>query len=231
MGVWNNIPARDNVGWKGRYYEMNYMGAIFSYGVASTALVSANATATGLGATAQPIIGIFNPPTSKVNLVLLKTAITVTAQASSATSPGAFVWVYANSQPLGLNANGQTPLSRFSLSQTTDQNGQTFPKSQAYAFAMGNALQGLGLSMLATGAYQTTPALINSGQPFNSTQVVSPEPSTSTALMGGQSEEENAGDWIVSPGCFLGIMGSVSTTTVSIAPKMMWCEVPVKDGI
>jgi hypothetical protein len=87
--------------------------------------------------------------------------------------------------------------------------------SVAFGFAISTALTGL------------VGNLTNTALPFNSTQVVAQEPSTIAPMMGGQSAESNDGSWIVPPGAFLGVMGTASTTTISVASRMMWVELPV----
>lgn len=197
------IISQDQVHWNGLYYEQNTKGNLFCFGGISNALVAANATATGLSATAQPIIGVYNPLNSGRILVILETLILITNVAASAVSPGAFVYVSALNQAI---TSGSTPLTRYL--------GSTLP-SVAKGFALSTALTGLSGN------------LTNTALPFNSTQVVQPEPSTATAQMGGQSAEDNQGSWIVPPGTFLGVMGTVSTTTVSVAGRMMWAELPI----
>src|SRR5437870_3420589 len=70
-----------------RLHEANFRGTLYTYGVADTALVAANATATGVTATAQPVIGLWNPLTSLVNLVVYKVHIFCSTIANTAVSP------------------------------------------------------------------------------------------------------------------------------------------------
>lgn len=196
--------SQDQVHWNGFYYEQNTKGNLFCFGGVSTALVAANATATGLSATAQPIIGVYNPANSGKNLVILETLLLITNVAASAVSAGAFVYVSSINQ--SAVSTGSAPLTRFL--------GSPFP-SVAKGFALSTALTGLSGN------------LTNTALPFNSTQVVQPEPATATAMMGGQSAEDNQGSWIVPPGAFLGVMGTIATTTISAASRMIWAELPI----
>lgn len=196
--------SNDQVKWQGNYYEQNAKGNLFCFGGVSTTLAAANATATGLTATAQPIIGVYNPPTSGKNLILIETLVLITNVAASAVSPNAFVYVSSTAQTAV--SSGSTPLTRFL--------GNANP-SVAKAFAFGTALTGLSGS------------LTNTALPFNSTQIVASEPSTVAPMMGGQSAEDIQGSWIVPPGCFLGVMCTTSTTTISAASRMIWVELPV----
>src|SRR5258708_28727444 len=72
----------------GMFYEQNYRGNMYSFGLSNTALVAANAIATGLTSSAQPVIGLYNPSTSLVNLVILKASIVSATIANTAASPG-----------------------------------------------------------------------------------------------------------------------------------------------
>jgi len=82
----------------GRFYEQTYRGNVYSLGISNTAATSLNAIATGLTATATPYVGVYNPPTSTVNLVILKAMIVPTTIANSAVSPGGFMWCGAAGQ-------------------------------------------------------------------------------------------------------------------------------------
>jgi hypothetical protein len=203
----NPITLNYDTKWNGSFFEQCALGNLFCFGGVSTALVAANATATGLSATAQPIIGIYNPSNSGRIMVIQRATVLITTAAASSVSPGSFVWVYATSNTI---TSGSTPISRVITA--------TIPTSVAKAFAFGTALTGLAGN------------LTNSLVPFNSTQIVTPQPSTATSLMGGQSEELVDGSWIVEPGNFLGVMGTVSTTTVSCASNLVWLELPTTGG-
>lgn len=199
--------SSDRIHWQGYYYEQAALGNMFSYGGVSTTLVAANATATSLTATAQPIIGIYNPVNSGKNLVLVETLVLITNVAASAVSPMAFVYVSASGTAAAGISSGSTSIIQRQLGNPTP--------SVAKGFAFSTALTGL------------TGNLTNTNLPFNSTQIVQPEPSTATAQMGGQSAEDNQGSWILTPGSFLGVMGTSATTTVSVASRMIWIEIPV----
>lgn len=199
---------KDFVGSMGRYYERTIQGKVFCFGGVSTALVAANATATGLSATAQPIIGVYNPPGAGGHLTILKCMVAITSAATTSTSPGSFVWVTAASSTI---STGSTPILRLGTANTNNPIVQTFP-SRALGFAFGTALTGLSGN------------LTNTLIPLNASTLVSPEPGTATALMGTSVVEELNGSWIVQPGGFLGIMGTTSTTTVSCHAYILWEE-------
>src|SRR5260221_10751324 len=57
----------------GRFYEQTFRGNVFSTSANITAL-SANTIVSATGATGTPIVGVWNPSTSPVNLVILQAA-------------------------------------------------------------------------------------------------------------------------------------------------------------
>lgn len=210
MTQYANPPTidKDLVGSLGRYYERTVQGKVFCFGGVSTALVSANATATGLSSTAQPIIGVYNPPGSGKHLSILKAMVMITNAAASTVSPGAFVWVTAASSSI---STGTAPIARLLAGSSNNPLIQTFP-SGALGFAFGTALTGLSGN------------LTNTAIPLAAGTVVAAEPATVTAMVGIPFVEEVNGSWIVQPGNFLGIMGTTSTTTVSCTSYILWEE-------
>lgn len=187
----------------GRFYEQAYRGNIYTFGISSTALVAANAIATGLTATAQPIIGLYNPSTSAVNLVILKATVVMTVVANSAVAPGGFAWVSS----IGNTAvsTGSTPFNTKSLAAS----GAT-----AKAFAMSTALTGLTNNLAFLKESDIAP--INAAGP-----------ATAIHQAQGVTFEQVDGAIIVPPGGVVGIMNQISTTTVSLGVGIIWEEVAV----
>jgi hypothetical protein len=187
----------------GRFYEQVYRGNVYSIGSGPTAL-SAN-TITLVAAT-TPILGVWNPGTSLVNLVILQAALTVYANTlTTPVGPGAFVWASS----IGNNAisTGSAPFNRKTLASAG---------SQAKAFPGGVALTGLtnnlvifdGAGEIATGGPNTY--------------------STTTALqLGGAGVQNFDGGLIVPPGGVLALLNTTSTTTMTVAGRLLWEEVPV----
>ena len=194
---------KELIGSSGRFYERCLQGQLYSFGVGSTALVANNATATVLGATAKPVIGIYNPKASPVNLVVLQTAVIVSNVSSSTVDSQTFAWVYQTAQAI---STGSTPIQRNLGSSNT---------AQALAFACGTALTGLASNLIIA-------------HPLASGAPVTPQPATSTSMFGSPWVEENNGSWIVPPGGFLGVMNTVSTTTMAVSPFIMWAELPAQ---
>ena len=184
----------------GQYYEPNYRNALFSVGMTSTAL---SANTVSLSATTTPIIGVWNPPTSTVNLVLLKAKCVITNTAASAVQPGAFMW--ATSIGNAGITTGLNPLNRKTLSQTG---------SQAKGFNITTALTGL-----------TNALVLQNAAAFGT--LVAPQGVTPTPFLSGDGVEEFDGAYIVPPGGVIALLNTTSTTTVSVASMLMWEEVPL----
>lgn len=187
----------------GRFYEQCSRANIYTGGISNTALAAANAIVTGLTATALPVIGLWNPSTSGVNLVILQASVVQTTIANTAVSPGGFMWVYS----IGNSAvsTGSTPINTKTL---------TASGSSAKFFPVSTALTGLTNSLAVLKGTGITP--INAAGP-----------STAIHQAQGVSVENVDGSIIVPPGGVVGIMNQVSTTTVSVTVGIMWEEVPV----
>src|SRR5262245_50776800 len=119
----------------GRFFEQAYRGNLYSTGMGVTALSANTITLT---ATTTPILGVWNPPTSPVNLVILQAMVnwflnTFTTPADL----GAFVW--ASSVSNGALSAGSTPFNRKTLAQAG---------SYAKAFPLSPALTGLSNNLV-----------------------------------------------------------------------------------
>lgn len=184
----------------GRYYEATYRGGVFAVGMTSTAL---SANTISLAATATPIVGVWNPLTSGVNLVIMKAKCLITAAGANAVAPGAFVW--ATSVGNGAITTGLNPMNRKTL---------TAVGSQAKGFNITTALTGM-----------TNPLVVHAAAAFGT--LVANQGATATPFVSGDGVEEFDGAFIVPPGGVLALLNTVSTTTVSVASSLMWEEVPV----
>lgn len=184
-----------------RFQEPTYRGNVYTFGLSNTALVAANAIATGLTATAQPIIALYNPSTSTVNLAIWQAIINTTTIANTAVSPGGFMWVYS----VGNNAvsTGSTPINCKTLLAAG---------SQARAFAVSTALTGL-----------TTNLAVLRASAINSINAAGPATAITQPVNGGVENVD--GSIIVPPGGVVGIMGQVATTTVSVSVGILWEEI------
>lgn len=186
-----------------RLYEAAFRSALFCYGLSSTALVAANAVATGVTSSAQPIIGLWNPVTSPVNLVVQKVIALCTVVANTAVAPGGLVYLVSTNQ--SAISSGSNPFNLKTLAQSG---------SYAKAFAFSTALTGLSGSLVVMRAANI--GAINAAGP--GTAITQPV---------GSSEELIDGGIIIPPGGVLALMNQIATTTVSYNSGIVWEEVPI----
>ena len=184
----------------GKWYEQVYRGNVFSYGMTSTALSANTITLT---ATTTPIIGVWNPSASNVNLVMMKAKCIITVAGNSAVAPGAFMW--ATSTGNGAISTGNAPLNRKTLANTG---------SQAKAFNISTALTGI-----------TNNLVIQHAAAFGT--LVAAQGATASPIISDGGLEEFDGSLIVPPGGVLALLNTTSTTTVSVSSMLMWEEVPL----
>lgn len=192
----------------GDFYESNYRGACFSVGsVAAVALAATHATATGLTATATPILGIYNPLSSGYNAVINQATLNSFINNVTSVAPGAYVWVQATGQS-GMAAAGVAPTNRKSL------------------LASGSVCRGFGGASAMTGLVgsvaivHAAPFPLASGLLTTTVAAATPTPS-----VGGM--ETYNGSLIVPPGGILGLMCTLAVTTHSVFGSIVWEEVPV----
>lgn len=191
----------------GDWYEANYQGKVFSTGTtAAVALASTHATATGLTATATPILGIYNPAGSGYNAVILQAVLNTFINNVTSVAPGAYVWVAATGQ--GAISTGLTPWNRKTLTQTG---------SVCKGFAGATALTGMVGSVA---AFSAAPFPLASGLLTTTVAAATPTPSV------GGLEVYNGG-LIVPPGGVFGLMCTLSVSTHSFYGSLLWEEVPI----
>ncbi len=187
----------------GRMYEQCARGNLYTFGVSNTALVAANAIVTGLTATAQPVLGLWNPPTSNVNLAIYRAILVLTTVANTAVAPGGFMWLAAAGQQA--ITTGSVPFNCRTLLQTG---------SQAKVFSISTALTGLVGSLTALRALDI--GVINAAGA-----------ATAASLMPSPQESLVDGTLIVPPGGVIAVMNQVSTTTLSYSTGLIWEEIPI----
>jgi hypothetical protein len=193
----------------GRYMEAALQGLLYSTG--STALTAINAatyTVTTLGATCTPIIGIWNPLSNTVNLVLAQAVLGITITNLTSTGPGPFVWAAATGQ--SAISTGSTPISRRTL---------TTGASAAKGFFGGTALTGLSGNLTVIGA-----SAIYGGSAMNISFV-----GTAVGMPGPQvtNTEVLEGGFIVPPGGVLALLATTNAVAHSVVSGMVWEETPV----
>ena len=183
-----------------RFYENNYRGNIFSVGMTVVALSANTITLT---ATTTPILGIWNPTTSPINAVLLQATLQIVTAGNSAVVPGAFVW--ATSIGNGAISTGLTPFNRKTLAAAG---------SQCKGFAGSTALTGITNNLVIAEAADFGTLVVAQG-------------ATGTPIISPPMVQNFEGGLIVPPGGVLALLNTTSTTTISVAGKLMWAEVPV----
>ena len=191
----------------GRFYEQVYRGNVYSAGSGATAL-SAN-TITLVAAT-TPIVGVWNPLASTVNLVILQASIQT--YINTYTTPvgcGPLLW--ATSTGNGVISTGSAPFNRKTLSAAG---------SQAKAFNGGTALTSLtnNLVVLEAADFSHTGSLTYG-------TIVAPTSGTTVTSYGGVQNFD--GSLIVPPGGVLALLNTTSTTTMTAGSRLLWEEVPV----
>lgn len=187
----------------GRFYEQTYRGNIYSIGCALTALSTATFLLTS---SAQPIVGIWNPPTSTVNLVPLQAMLVDEINNVTSVAPGAFVW--ASSVGNTALTAGLAPFNRKTLASSG---------SQAKAFSLSTASLLTGLT---NNVVVFEPAEFNTASGLLTTTVAAATPTPSVS--GRQNFD---GSLIVPPGGILVLLNTVSSVTHSVASRIMWEEV------
>lgn len=188
----------------GRFFEQAVRGNLYGIGSGATALSANTITLT---ATTTPILGVWNPSTSVVNLVILQCALQV--YINTLTTPvgcGPLVWA---------SSIGNTAISTGSL----PFNRKTMSAAGSYAkgFPGGVALTGLTNNIVVfEGADLGNPTSLTHGT------VTAIAPMSST---GGVQNFD--GSLIVPPGGVLALLNTTSTTTCSAAGRLLWEEVPI----
>lgn len=189
----------------GRYYEQVYRGNVFSIGCQLTAL---SAATIALSATGQPIVGVWNPLTSPVTLVILQATLKDLINNVTSVAVGDFIWA-SSLNNTALTA-GLNPINRKTL---------TAIGSQAKAFSLSTAslLTGLtnNLTFLEASEFNTASGLLT-------TTVAASTPTPSVSAV-----QNFDGSLIVPPGGVLGLFNTISVTTHSVAARLLWEEVPL----
>jgi hypothetical protein len=188
-----------------RFYELNYRSQLFSIGCQLTALSAATILLT---ASAQPIVGVWNPPTSPVNLAILQAMLVDEINNVTSVAMGAFVW--ASSVGNSALTAGLAPFNRKNL---------TSAGSQAKAFSLSTAslLTGLTNNLVVFDA-----AEFNTASGLLTTTVAASTPTPSVS--GVQNID---GSIIVPPGGVLALLNTVSSVTHSVAGRLLWAEVAI----
>lgn len=186
----------------GRFYEQTYRGYTYGWGKTTTAL---SANSISLTASTTPIIGIWNPSSSTVNVVPLQASVQVFPNnLTSGAGPGALVWAVSNGN--GVISAGNSPWNRKTLSQSG---------SQAKGFDLATALTGI-----------TNNLVVMEAADFSNPTGLTYTTLGSTAILPSQGGVQNFdGSLIIPPGGVLALLNTVSSTTFSAAARIMWNEI------
>lgn len=185
----------------GRHYEQAVRGYMYSNG--NLALTPLSATTITLTATTTPILGVYNPPNSGVNMVMLQASLSSGINNTASVGPGAFVWATSTGN-LALTL-GTTPFARLI--------GGAASRCRGLA---GVALTGL-----------TTNLVVQEASDFPAPNVITTTavPTTVTTPMANVVQNFDGGV-IIPPGAIFALLNTVSTTTISVFGRMKWEEVP-----
>lgn len=186
----------------GRFYEQAVRGNLFGIGNAALAALSANTIT--LSATTTPIVGVYNPLGSGVNVVMLQAVLNAGLNNTSSTGPGAFVWA-ASTGNIGITT-GVTPVAHLIGGAPSKVKGLTL-----------TALTGL-----------TNNLIVLEAADFPSPTVITTATMPATvATPTGAGIENFDGGLILPPGGVLALLNTVSTVTTSVFARLLWEEVPV----
>ena len=175
-----------------RYYEANYRGKTFTTGVAA-------ATPTGYtgGAGGTPLLSLYNPPKSQVNLVIKMILASIEVSASAAGTDSIRLYGGPSVQITGTQTVG-TPISASTL---------TAAGSQAQCFNNTANTSSTALSYLCTiGFYYWA---------------------TAAAAFAGDFIWEPSGLLLIPPGCQIALGSKVALTSEILDASMFWDEIPV----
>jgi len=190
----------------GRYYEQVMRGNVYSIGCVPTALAAATIALTASG---QPIVGLWNPPASGINAVILQAMLVDFINNVTSVALGGFVWASS----LGNNAMtaGLAPFNRKTLANVG---------SQCKAFSLSTASLLTGLTTTPVVVFE--PAEFNTASGLLTTTVAAATPTPSVS--GVQNFD---GSLIVPPGGVLGLFNTISVTTHTVSARLMWEEVAI----
>jgi|SRR5712671_2934476 len=185
----------------GRFYEQVYRGNVYGNGTLALTALSANTIT--LTASTTPILGVWNPASSLVNLVILQATLNAGINNTASVGPGAFVWA---------SSNGNAALTL-----------GTAPFNHKTLTAAGSAAKGLAFIAL-TGL--TNNLVVQESADFPSPTIITTTAIPTTVTTPSVSYTQNVdGSFVVPPGGVLALLNTVSTTTVSVTGRLLWEEV------
>ena len=190
-----------------RFFDSTISSRRFMGGASITSINNATFTIATTGATATPIIGLWNPLSNNKYLVVEQAMLSVILTALAATGPGGFVW--ATSVGNAAISTGSTPI-----------NALTFLAGGSNAkFYAGTAL---------TGMSGTLAVLRGAGLGGGSAENVSFTATAVAMQTQALAQVENIdGSIVVSPGGVLALLATTTPVAHSVVPGIVWEEVPL----
>lgn len=187
----------------GRFYEQNFRGNVYGNGPLTLTPLSANTIT--LTATTTPILGVWNPASSTVNLIILQATLASGINNAASTGGGAFVW--ATSVGNSAISTGSTPFNHKTLT------------------AAGSQAKGMGFVAL-TGL--TNALVVQETADFPSPTIITTAAVPTSVQTPTVPYTQNIdGAFIVPPGGVLALLNVTSTTTISVTGRLMWEEVAI----
>jgi hypothetical protein len=192
----------------GRFYEQNFRGTLFSAGMSITSISNATFTVGGIGATTTPVVGVWNPATSTVNLVLLQASLTVSQTALQATGPGGFVWCMSTAN--AAISTGAAPLNR---------------KTLALSGSFGKDMSGVAVTGITNALVPRFGSSLGGGSAVGAAFLAT-QAGAQTVQAAGNVENID-GAIIVPPGGIVALLTTLTAVGHSAASALLWEEVPV----
>lgn len=192
----------------GRFQEAVLTGNVYSGGMALTSIANATFSTGTLGATATPIVGVWNPSTSGKNLVILQAKLQSIITALQVTGAGALMWA---------TSTGNTAIS----TGAAPFNKLTFLASGSVA----KDVSGVALTGLTNNLVVRDASGLISGAVSNLSTL-----QTAAGLMPSNvaSIDNIDGSIIVPPGGVLALLCSTNPpVAISCATGLLWEEIPV----
>jgi hypothetical protein len=192
---------------QGRFYENVYRGNVFCTGTATVVVLASTHAIGNLTVTGTPIVGVWNPTTSPVNLSILQATLNVTMTSTTATGPGPFYWgVSVGNAGFTL---GTAPYSKKTLTATG-------------SFAKG--FFGAALTGITNNLVVMCGSALGGGSAQSASFIATAVGMQPQAI---GSVENIDGSIIVPPGGLLSLMCAVTPVAHSVSSSLTWAEVPI----
>lgn len=189
----------------GRFNDAAFYSRLFSAGGGLIAINNVTFTLATLGATATPIVGLWNPFTSPNYVSVLQASLATIMTALQNTGPGGYVWAFSVGNA-GLTL-GTTGWNRKTLSQAGNF-GRAFVGGLALTGLTNNLVVAEGSALGGGSSYNA--ALLGTAAGFQTQQVT--------------SVENFDGGLIIPPGGVIALLATTTPVAHSVVPKILWEE-------